>query len=71
MKIVGISKSCTCVLLDDVAFRSIGPGERLVVSASVVPKRPGRFHQRMIFFLDSPQQYVVAADILGSVQENE
>ena len=71
VKIVGISKSCTCVLADDVAFASIPPGETLRVSLGVRPKRPGSFHQRLVFFLDSPQQYVVAADILGSVQENE
>jgi hypothetical protein len=50
---------------------TIPPQGELAVKVHVRPK-PGvsLFHQRVLFYLDSSQQYVVAADLFGTVQEN-
>ena len=70
-QIVGVNKSCRCVVLDDVGWTKIPAKGSLAVALAVRPKRSGPFHQRLLFFLDSRQQYVVAADIFGFVQEQE
>jgi hypothetical protein len=70
-RIIGVNTSCSCVIPQEVVHTSIPPQGELAVKVHVRPK-PGvsMFHQRVLYYLDSPQQYVVAADLFGSVQEN-
>jgi hypothetical protein len=69
-KIVGYQRSCKCVVPDEVVHAVIPPGGELPIRVQVKPTSPGRFHQRLLFFLDSPQQHVVTADIYGFFLEN-
>ncbi|MBX3418067.1 MAG: DUF1573 domain-containing protein [Pirellulaceae bacterium] len=68
--IVGCQYSCKCIAPDDVVHAVIPPGGELPIRVQVKPTAAGRFHQRLLFFLDSPQQHVVAADIFGFFSEN-
>lgn len=68
-RIIGFRASCSCVVPDQSAFAVIPAGGELPLSITVNPKKNGRFHQRVLFYLDTPQQFVVAADITGFVQE--
>jgi hypothetical protein len=68
-KIVGINSSCSCVVPNDIVNSSIPSHGQLAVKVKVAPKSGRKFHQRLLFFLDSPQQYVVAADLFGIVKE--
>lgn len=69
-KIVGINSSCSCVVPKDLVHASIPSHGELAVNVKVTPKSGNDFHQRILFFLDSSQQYVVAADLFGTVKEN-
>ncbi|MBX3417476.1 MAG: DUF1573 domain-containing protein [Pirellulaceae bacterium] len=69
-KIVGYQRSCKCVVPDEVVHAVIPPGGELPIRVQVKPTSLGRFHQRLLFFPDSPQQHVVAADIYGFFLEN-
>ena len=69
-KIVGYQRSCKCVVPNEVIQAVIPPEGVLPIRIQVKPTSPGRFHQRLLFFLDSPQQHVVAADIHGFFLEN-
>jgi hypothetical protein len=70
-RIIGVNTSCSCVIPQEVVHASIPPQGELAVKVLVRPK-PGvsMFHQRVLFYLDSSRQYVVAADLFGTVQEN-
>lgn len=70
-RIIGVNTSCSCVIPQEVVHASIPPQGELAVKVLVRPRLGvTSFHQRVLFYLDSPQQYVVAADLFGSVQEN-
>ena len=69
-KIVGMSTSCTCVVPQDVVHSSIPSHGNLTVKVKVRPRGFGDFHHRILFYLDSSQQFVVAADLFGSFKEN-
>jgi hypothetical protein len=70
-RIIGVNTSCSCVIPQEVVHTTIPPQGELAVKVHVRPK-PGvpMFHQRVLFYLDSSRQYVVAADLFGTVQEN-
>ena len=68
-KIVGVGKSCTCVIPQDVVHASIPGNGTLEIAIGIKPKNAGPFHQRVLFYLDSPQQFVVAADFFVHFRE--
>ena len=68
-RIIGFRASCSCVVPDQSAFAVIPAGGELSLPIAVTPEKRGRFHQRVLFYLDTPRQFVVAADITGFVQE--
>lgn len=68
-RVIGLSKSCSCVFLADIVHEEIVTAGVKKVKVKVRPNREGRFHQRVLFYLDSPQQYVVAADIFAMILE--
>ena len=70
-RIIGVNSSCSCVIPQEVVHASIPPHGELAVKVLVRPKSGvPKFHQRVLFYLDSSRQYVVAADLFGTVQEN-
>lgn len=69
-KITGINSSCSCVVPQDIVHSLIPSHGQLAVKVKVMPKSGREFHQRILFYLDSSQQYVVAADLFGSFKEN-
>lgn len=68
--ILGVNKSCSCVVPEDVAYSAIPAFGELVVKVAVTPNGTGVFHQRVVFFLDSPHQFSVSADLVGFFKEN-
>jgi hypothetical protein len=64
--VVGVSRSCQCVVVHS-DWRRIQAGEGAVFSVQVHPKSVGRFHQRLVFFLDHPTQSRVSFDLVGHV----
>jgi hypothetical protein len=69
-KIIGINSSCSCVVPQDIVHSSIPSHGQLAVKVKVMPKSVSAFHQRILFYLDSSRQYVVAADLFGSFKGN-
>ncbi|MEZ6096486.1 MAG: hypothetical protein R3C03_20035 [Pirellulaceae bacterium] len=66
VRVVGITKSCNCLALNDSSKKLlIPPNGDLEIQLQVHPKMLGRFHHRVVFYLDSPQQFSVAVDLLG------
>jgi hypothetical protein len=64
--VVGVSRSCQCVVVHS-DWRRIQAGEAAAFSVQVHPKSVGRFHQRLVFFLDHPDQDRVSFDLVGQV----
>jgi uncharacterized membrane protein YphA (DoxX/SURF4 family) len=65
-RVVGVSTSCSCVFSGEFAPVSIPPNGSHTFVLKVIPKSSGKFHERVLFFVDSPQQSFVAADLVGS-----
>jgi len=68
--IIGFRRSCSCVVPLNLVSTTVPARGAVDIRVSVKPKVSGKFHQRLLFYLDSPQQYVVAADIFGTFREN-
>ncbi len=66
-KVLGATTSCTCVSLEDRKPFRLAPNSTKQFRIEVTPLKPGFMHQRVVFYLDSPQQNVVAVDVYGSV----
>jgi len=63
-RLVGFSRSCTCMAT--AASGQIVPARgELKVSVALKRKRDGYFHHRLRFFVDHPDQFSVDADIMG------
>jgi hypothetical protein len=66
--IVGTEKSCSCVdFVSDVIV--IPPKSKSLFAISISPEKAGRFHQRLVLFLDHPNQFRMNVDVLGNVLE--
>ncbi len=65
-RVVGFSKSCSCV-----EFKAepilIPANSTWNTEITIVPKIVGNFHQRVVFFLDHPDQFRLKIDVLGNV----
>lgn len=64
ISVVGFKKSCGCIALEERRI-TIPPGAEEEFSFKVIPATPGRFHHRLIYFLNSQHQQRVDVDILG------
>lgn len=62
--IVGGGKSCGCITLGSVG-QVIPPHDSITMDVEVTPKSTGWFRQRVIYYLNSRRQFVVAADFSG------
>jgi hypothetical protein len=62
--VIGATRSCGCILIDVRAVKIL-PGESKTIHAHVTPKNIGRFHQRVLVFVDHPKQHRVVLDIFG------
>jgi hypothetical protein len=68
IEIVGVQSSCSCVATPD-DKRSLPPESTETFQVQVALGTPGRFHQRVYYFLDHPLQQRVAVDILADVRK--
>ena len=64
--IVGVDRSCNCV-----SFAANGvvlpPNSSSLLAISISPEKLGQFHQRLIVFLDHPNQFRMNIDVFGNV----
>jgi hypothetical protein len=71
-RIVGVSRSCRCFDLRDDAIALVVPPHSSISRALVIqPRKPGPLHQRVELFLDHPEQFRVAIDLVGTVSGGE
>lgn len=70
MQIIGYRKSCGCFSIP-ASFQTAGPGGTMEVPIQVTPQKPGWFHQRVVFYLDSSFGSTIAVDIFGDVLERK
>lgn len=68
-KIVGIARSCRCVVISENPIgMKIPVGESTKIPLTVVPEKTGAFHQRVSLFLDHPKQFRLNVDVIGFVK---
>lgn len=65
--ILGVTTSCTCAFPQEIIGSEIPQKGQITVKIKVKPETSGRFHQRIVFYLDSPRQHAVSADLFASV----
>ena len=71
-KIVGLNRSCSCFDFSDNSFSRIIPAnERLSLPLVIKPEKTGPLHQRVVLFLDHPEQFRVNIDVVGSAKGEE
>ncbi|MEQ1905360.1 MAG: hypothetical protein ABL888_14315 [Pirellulaceae bacterium] len=69
-RIVGLNTSCKCLVPDEVVVHSTIAGQSdREINFMLFSNRVGSFHFRVLFFLDSPRQHVVAADLFAQFEE--
>lgn len=66
--VVGVKKSCTCIIPQNRFPIAIGPGQSTGLPIQVNPSKAGDMHQRLRLFLDSRSQPFVDVDVFGSFQ---
>jgi hypothetical protein len=71
MRIVGVEKSCKCVVWHHSALPTLSSRGTAEITLTVLPTSKGPFHQRVKFYVDSPQQYSFAVDIVGLFGETQ
>jgi len=64
INVVGGGKSCSCMTLN-LHQRSIPPNGSLVLNVAFIQKKPGAFHHRVVYYLDSPRQHRAIANIIS------
>lgn len=65
VSILGTSKSCGCIV-DPQYPRTVAAHSKIRATLHVKRKNSDSVHQRVYFFLDSPQQHVASVDLVGS-----
>ncbi len=61
----GSQTSCTCVGLTNPRM-SVNPSEQVELTVNVRPRKPGLFHQRIVCFVDHPQQDRLTLDVIAN-----
>jgi hypothetical protein len=68
-KIIGQNRSCRCFVINgDPIFKSIPAGGRISFPLVIKPEKPDPLHQRVVLFLDHPEQFRVNIDVVGFVK---
>lgn len=68
-KIIGMNRSCRCFVLNNNPFSQIIPAnERISLPLVIKPDKTGPLHQRVVLFLDHPEQFRVTIDVVGSAK---
>jgi hypothetical protein len=62
---LGSQTSCTCVGLTNSQL-SADPQEQVELKVNVRPRKPGLFHQRIVCFVDHPQQDRLTLDVIAN-----
>jgi len=68
-KVVGAENSCTCIGFPNVDGVEIPPGSSHKLSLTVRPTSPRRIHQRVVLFMDHPEQFRMNIDVVGNALE--
>ena len=64
--VVGLFKSCSCVVFETMPI-FIPANSTWTTEITITPKYVGNFHQRVVFFLDHPEQFRLKIEVLGNV----
>ena len=67
--IVGANTSCRCVLADK-TYKPILPGKTSSCQLTIRPKKSGAFRQRVILYINHPDQTIVKLDLVGHVSSS-
>ncbi len=61
---VGSQTSCTCIGLTESRI-ALAPHQQINLTVQMRPRKPGRFHQRIVCFVNHPLQDRLTLDIVG------
>ena len=65
-RIVGMNRSCRCLVLNDNPFSQIIPAnEHISLPLVIKSEKTGQLHQRIVLFIDHAEQFRVNVDIVG------
>ena len=69
VSVVGGGTSCKCMTLTDIPSK-ISPLSELPMKIRIVrPISPGRMQERVVYYLDAPDQYSLSATVIGEVTD--
>ncbi len=69
-RIVGMNRSCRCFWLQEQpASKQIPAGGRISLPLVIQPEKAGPLHQRVVLYLEHPEQFQVIVDVVGHVRE--
>ncbi len=64
IEFLGSQTSCTCIGLAEPRIVA-EPRQQIDLTVQIRPREPGRFHQRIVCFVDHPQQDRLTLDVVG------
>lgn len=67
--VVGVQKSCVCVGIKNILGVEFLPGQSKNITLNLLPNTVGRLHQRIVVFLDHPDQFRMNIDVVGNVKD--
>jgi hypothetical protein len=63
-RVVGVKSSCSCLIVLDPDLQ-IQAKDSLCINGIIRPSKEGKFHHRVVFFLDHPRQISTFVDVFG------